>query len=139
MLRVGLLPFDATRHHAPDIDYPVDAVLYRQGLFQMHQAPFDADALDPLRRYWQGAMQRAVEGAIPGGATVVVIPGVECRPGSAHSLLGQQRRVAVCHPPLLDRGRMLSAPISANEAEIKEEGPCRTALTSRKAFSRRPS
>ena len=64
-LRVGLLSFDATRTSASDVDYPVDTVLYRQGSFQMQEARFDADALNPLQEYWQGAMQHAVAGATP--------------------------------------------------------------------------
>ncbi len=64
-LRVGLLSFDATRTSASDVDYPVDTVLYRRGSFQMQEARFDADALNPLQRYWQTAMQDAVGGATP--------------------------------------------------------------------------
>ncbi|MGE3857000.1 MAG: peptidase [Dehalococcoidia bacterium] len=64
-LRVGLLSFDATRTSASDVDYPVDAVLYEPGTFQMREVRFDRDDLTPLQEYWQDAMQEAVEGAQP--------------------------------------------------------------------------
>ncbi len=62
-LRVGLLAFDATKTSASDVDYPVDAVLYRPGTFRVQEQRFAHDDLDPLRRYWQGAIEEAVEGA----------------------------------------------------------------------------
>lgn len=64
-LRVGLLSFDATRTSASDVDYPVDAVLYEPGTFQMREVRFDRADLTPLQEYWQQAMRDAVEGAEP--------------------------------------------------------------------------
>ena len=64
-LRVGLVAFDATRTSASDVDYPVDAVLYQSGTFQMHEARFTRDDLTPLQDYWQGAMEHAIDGVAP--------------------------------------------------------------------------
>ncbi len=64
-LRVGLVAFDATRTSASDVDYPVDAVLYRAGTFEMREARFTRDDLTPLQDYWQGAMRHAIDGAEP--------------------------------------------------------------------------
>jgi putative proteasome-type protease len=62
-LLVGLLAFDATVTSASDVDYPVDAVLYRPGSFEMREQHFSGEDTDPLRRYWQGAIEQAVDGA----------------------------------------------------------------------------
>lgn len=62
-LRVGLLAFDATKTSASDVDYPVDVVLYRPDSFEMREQRLVAEDLDPLRRYWQQAIEEAVEGA----------------------------------------------------------------------------
>ena len=64
-LRVGLLSFDATRTSASDVDYPVDAVLYEPGTFNMREVRLTREDLTPLQEYWQGAMQEAVRGAEP--------------------------------------------------------------------------
>jgi putative proteasome-type protease len=64
-LRAGLLSFDATRTSASAVDYPVDAVIYRPGSFEMREQRFSGEDLEPLRSYWQQAIQQAVEGATP--------------------------------------------------------------------------
>ncbi|MEI6665512.1 MAG: peptidase [Chloroflexota bacterium] len=64
-LRVGLVAFDATRTSASDVDYPVDAVMYRAGSFEMHEVRFSREDLTPLQDYWQGAMATAIDGAKP--------------------------------------------------------------------------
>jgi putative proteasome-type protease len=62
-LRDGLLSFDATRTSASDVDYPIDAVLYRAHSFQMREHRFTRDDLEPLQEYWQAAVKRAAEEA----------------------------------------------------------------------------
>jgi putative proteasome-type protease len=64
-LRIGLLAFDATRTSASDVDYPVDAVLYRAGTFEMREQRFTGEDLVPLRQFWQSAISQAVEEAEP--------------------------------------------------------------------------
>jgi putative proteasome-type protease len=62
-LRVGLLAFDATRTSASDVDYPVDVVQYRVDSYELREQRYVGDDLDPLSRYWQFAIEQAVEGA----------------------------------------------------------------------------
>lgn len=62
-LRIGLLAFDATRTSASDVDYPLDAVLYRSSAFELREARFTADDLEPLGQYWQAAVAEAAAGA----------------------------------------------------------------------------
>ena len=64
-LRIGLLAFDATRTSASDVDYPVDAVLYRSDTFRIHEQRFTGEDLVPLRQFWQSAISQAVEDAEP--------------------------------------------------------------------------
>ena len=64
-LRVGLVAFDATRTSASDVDYPVDAVMYQAGTFEMREVRFSREELTPLQEYWQGAMTHAIDGAAP--------------------------------------------------------------------------
>ena len=62
-LRIGLLAFDATRTSASDVDYPVDSVLYRGDTFELREQRFTGEDLVPLRRFWQNAIEHAVEEA----------------------------------------------------------------------------
>jgi len=64
-LRIGLLAFDATRTSASDVDYPVDAVLYRTDTFRLQEQRFTGEDLVPLRQFWQSAISQAVEDAEP--------------------------------------------------------------------------
>lgn len=62
-LRIGLLAFDATRTSASDVDYPVDAVLYRTDSYEIQEQRFTGDDLVPLRDFWQTAISQAVDDA----------------------------------------------------------------------------
>jgi putative proteasome-type protease len=62
-LRIGLIAFDATKTSASDVDYPVDAVLYHPGTFELREQRFSGEDLDALRRHWQRAIATAVDGA----------------------------------------------------------------------------
>ena len=62
---LGLLAFDATRTSASDVDYPVDAVLYRTDTFRIQEQRFTGEDLVPLRQFWQSAISQAVEDAEP--------------------------------------------------------------------------
>ena len=64
-LRIGLLEFDATRTSASDVDYPVDAVLYRTDSFELQEQLFTGADLVPLSEFWQSAISRAVDDAEP--------------------------------------------------------------------------
>lgn len=64
-LRIGLLAFDATRTSASDVDYPVDAVLYRTDTFRIQEQRFTGEDLVPLRQFWQSVISQAVEDAEP--------------------------------------------------------------------------
>lgn len=84
-LRVGLLAFDATKTSASDVDYPVDVVLYRPGSFRMQEQRFVREDLDPLQKYWQRAIEDAVEGAR--GAVTPLVERLESAP-AAHTHYG---------------------------------------------------
>ncbi|MSQ29014.1 MAG: hypothetical protein EXR68_00775 [Dehalococcoidia bacterium] len=64
-LKVGLLAFDATKTSASDVDYPVDVVTYRPDTFTLQEQRFSGQDLDPLRSYWQNAIEAAVTLADP--------------------------------------------------------------------------
>jgi putative proteasome-type protease len=64
-LKVGLLAFDATKTSASDVDYPVDVVMYRPDTFTLREQRFTGPDLDPLRMYWQNAIEAAVALADP--------------------------------------------------------------------------
>lgn len=64
-LRIGLLAFDATKTSASDVDYPVDAVLYRSDSYVIREQRFTGEDLVPLRQFWQSAISQAVEDAEP--------------------------------------------------------------------------
>ncbi len=64
-LKVGLLAFDATKTSASDVDYPVDVVTYRPDTFTLQEQRFTGNDLEPLRAYWQNAIEAAVTLADP--------------------------------------------------------------------------
>ena len=64
-LKVGLLAFDATKTSASDVDYPVDVVMYRPDSFTLKESRFTGQDLEPLRAYWQNAIEAAVVLAEP--------------------------------------------------------------------------
>jgi len=68
-LRVGLLAFDATKTSASDVDYPIDVVAYRPDTFALKEQRFTGEDLEPVRRYWQRAIEESVQSAWP-----VVLP-----------------------------------------------------------------
>jgi putative proteasome-type protease len=59
-LTVGLLAYDATRASAADVGPPIDAVLYRDGTFGMHEHRFTADELAPLSQQWSAWISKGV-------------------------------------------------------------------------------
>lgn len=64
-LKVGLLAFDATKTSASDVDYPVDVVTYRPDTFELKEQRYTREDLQPLRDYWQNAIEAAVALADP--------------------------------------------------------------------------
>jgi putative proteasome-type protease len=62
-LRDALLSFDATRTSASDVGYPVDAVVYVNGAFEMRQRRLERSDLEPLAEYWQRSIRTAADGA----------------------------------------------------------------------------
>ena len=81
-LRVGLISFDATRTSASDVGPPVDAVLYRRDSYEMKEHRFTAEDLAPVSDYWRGAMQAAVELAVPSITPRAAALGADAAPGS---------------------------------------------------------
>ena len=79
-LRLGVLAFDATRMSAADVGPPVDAVLYRRDTFEMHEQRFTAAEMQPITEYWSGAIEAAVELAVPAIAPLADALGAD--PGS---------------------------------------------------------
>ena len=59
-LQVGMLAWDATRTSASDVDYPVDTVLYREGMFTVREQRYTREDLDALRQHWQAAIEEGV-------------------------------------------------------------------------------
>ena len=59
--KVGLLAFDATRLCAADVDFPMDAILYTRGSFQLVEQRFDRDDLREISNWWQDRMRRSVQ------------------------------------------------------------------------------
>jgi putative proteasome-type protease len=83
-LRDGLLSFDATRTSATDVDPPVDVVLYARESRAMHELRLSADDLEPLAKFWNDEISRAVD-----RASAVVDPvfrRLEVAPSVAHAL-----------------------------------------------------
>jgi len=59
-LTIGLLAYDATRASAADVGPPLDAVLYRDGTFGMHEHRFTADELAPLSQQWSAWIAQGI-------------------------------------------------------------------------------
>lgn len=58
--KVGCLSFDSTRISAADVGFPLDAVLCRNGSFQIVERRFHKEDLEPLSDWWQERMRRAI-------------------------------------------------------------------------------
>ena len=58
--KVGCLSFDSTRISAADVGFPLDAVLCRNGTFQIVERRFRKEELEPLSEWWQERMRRAI-------------------------------------------------------------------------------
>jgi putative proteasome-type protease len=59
--KVGILAFDATRLCAADVDFPIDALLYQKGSFEMIEHRYDRDDLRQISNWWQERMRCAVQ------------------------------------------------------------------------------
>src|SRR5580700_9914721 len=59
-LKVGSLAFDSTRISAADVDFPVDVVVYRKGMFQMLERRLTKDDLKQNADWWQGRLRDSV-------------------------------------------------------------------------------
>jgi len=59
--KVGLLAFDATRLCAADVDYPMDAILYSRGSFELVERRYELDDLRKISNWWQERMRRSVQ------------------------------------------------------------------------------
>jgi putative proteasome-type protease len=59
--KVGLLAFDATRLCAADVDYPMDAILYSRGSFELVERRYELDDLRQISNWWQERMRRSVQ------------------------------------------------------------------------------
>ena len=64
-LLVGLLSFDATQTSASAVGPPVDTLVYHRGTYQMTEHRFTAEDLAPIAAQWGGAIEAAVEQAMP--------------------------------------------------------------------------
>ena len=51
-LKIGVVAFDATKKAANDVDYPVDVVLYRPGVFRTVQHRYYAEDLAEVGKWW---------------------------------------------------------------------------------------
>lgn len=51
-LKIGFLAFDATQKAANDVNFPLDAVLYRANGFRMAQHRFEQAAFTPAAAQW---------------------------------------------------------------------------------------
>ena len=58
--KVGCLSFDSARISAADVGFPLDAVLCRNGSFQIVERRFRKEDLEPLSDWWQERMRRAI-------------------------------------------------------------------------------
>ncbi len=59
-LKVGSLAFDSTRISAADVDFPVDVVVYRKGMFQMLERRLTKEDLKQNADWWQGRLRDSV-------------------------------------------------------------------------------
>ena len=59
--KVGCLSFDSTRISAADVGFPIDAVMYRTGSFQIQERRFNKEDLEPLSEWWQERIRKAIQ------------------------------------------------------------------------------
>ncbi len=60
-LKVGYLAFDSTRISAADVDFPVDAVLYRKGSFQIVEHRFQKHEVGHISEWWEGRLRESIK------------------------------------------------------------------------------
>lgn len=60
-LKLAYLAFDSTRISAVDVDFPIDAVLYKRDSFEIVQHRFQREDLQHLPEWWQERLRTAVE------------------------------------------------------------------------------
>jgi putative proteasome-type protease len=58
---VGCLSFDSTRISAAGVGYPLDAVLYHNNSFRIHERRFQKEDLEPLSAWWQERIRKAIK------------------------------------------------------------------------------
>jgi putative proteasome-type protease len=59
--KVACLSFDSTRISAADVGFPLDAILYHNGAFTMHERRFRKEDLEPLSDWWQERIRKAIQ------------------------------------------------------------------------------
>lgn len=59
--KLSILAFDATRLCAPDVDFPIDMLLYKRGSFELIEHRFKRDELSQISNWWQERMRVAVD------------------------------------------------------------------------------
>lgn len=59
--KLAILAFDATRLCAPDVDFPIDLLLYRRGSFGFVEHRFRREDLSQIANWWQERMRVAVD------------------------------------------------------------------------------
>lgn len=59
--KVGCLAFDSTRISSADVDFPMDAVLYRRDSFRMIEHRFQEKDLRQISNWWQERIRQAVQ------------------------------------------------------------------------------
>ncbi len=82
-LLVGLLSFDATQTSASAVGPPVDTLVYHRGTYQMTEHRFTAEDLAPIAAQWGGAIEAAVEQAMPTIAWHAGALGIQTGPDGA--------------------------------------------------------
>ena len=75
-LKIGFLAFDATRIAATDVNFPVDAVLYRRDSYKIIQHRYKADELLSVSRWWQKRLIKSIEN-LPSQWTQAVIDKIQ--------------------------------------------------------------
>lgn len=58
--KAGCLAFDSTRISAADVDFPIDAVLYRPNSFRFVEHRYGKEDLQEVSSWWQENLRRAV-------------------------------------------------------------------------------
>lgn len=80
-LRLGLLSFNSTEASSADVGPPVDVVVYPNDAFDVRESRFGTEDVEPLARFWQRAIEDAVEQAAAPIASLARSLGIDS-PGS---------------------------------------------------------